>query len=465
MLNPTIFREYDVRGVVGRDLTEETVELLGRAFGTYLRERGFSIASVGRDCRPSSPSFAQAIARGLTACGIDVVDIGTVPTPLLYFSMFLHSAAPQKGPDIQAAVMVTGSHNPKEFNGFKLCAGRAALFGEQIKEVARIAMAGKWAEGRGSVSELDVKPAYVERLVSDARLGPKRLKVVIDAGNGTGGVVACPMFERLGVAVVPLYCEMDGEFPNHHPDPTVPENLADLRRKVVEEGADLGIAYDGDADRLGIVTEKGDIVFGDMVLLILARALLEEHPGAAIVSEVKCSQVLFDEIARAGGKAEMWKVGHSLIKARMAEVGALLGGEMSGHIFYRHRWYGFDDAIYASLRFIEVLSKHSGPASTLLADIPRTVATPEVRVECPDEIKFSVVAELTKYYKDAGYRVIDVDGARVQYDNGWGLVRASNTQPVLVFRFEGTSEEAVKAIRAEMLGKAQQVQERLLATP
>lgn len=455
MINPTIFREYDIRGIVGQDLTDDTVFVIGRAFGTLLREKGHRVATLGRDCRISSPRFAAAIASGLTSCGVDVVDLGVIPTPLLYFSMFLADATAASGPDIRAGVMVTGSHNPKDFNGFKLCVDRAALYGEQIREVARIAAGGQFSEGRGETSRLDVVPLYLERVVSDARLGPRRPKVVVDAGNGTGGVVAVPLFERLGIEVIPLFCEMDGEFPHHHPDPTVPENLETLRREVVAREADLGIAYDGDADRLGIVTEKGDIVFGDMILLVLARALLREQPGAAIVSEVKCSQVLFDEVARAGGRAEMWKVGHSLIKARMAEIGALLGGEMSGHLFFRHRWYGFDDAIYSSLRFVEVLSWHDGPVSSLLADIPRTVTTPEIRVDCPDDLKFRVVEAMTAYYKEAGFPVVDVDGARVRFDDGWGLVRASNTQPVLVFRFEASSEEALNAIRSEMLARAE----------
>lgn len=455
MVNPLIFREYDVRGVVGRDLTDESVLVLGRAFGTYLRERGQRVATVGRDCRTSSPAFAAAIARGLTSCGVDVVDLGVVPTPLLYFSMFLADATAPPGPDIPAGVMVTGSHNPKDFNGFKLCSDRAALFGDEIREVARIAMSGRFADGSGRVTRLDVVPAYLDRVAGDARLGPRRPRVVVDAGNGTGGVVALPLFARLGIEATPLFCDMDGEFPNHHPDPTVPANLEDLRREVVARGADLGIAYDGDADRLGIVTEQGGIVFGDMTLLVLARALLREHPGASIVSEVKCSQVLFDEVHRAGGRAEMWKVGHSLIKARMAEIGALLGGEMSGHIFFRHRWFGFDDAIYSSLRFVEVLSRHDGPASSLLADIPETVTTPEIRVDCPDEVKFRVVEAMTAHYKDAGFSVVDVDGARVRFEDGWGLVRASNTQPVLVFRFEANSDEALRAIRDGMLARAE----------
>lgn len=459
MVNPLIFREYDIRGVVGQDLTDVTAGILGRAFGTYLRGHGVQSAMLGRDCRTSSPWLADAVAAGLNSCGVDVVDLGVVPTPLLYFSLFLAEGGPGgravDGPDVRAGVMVTGSHNPKEFNGFKVCADRAALYGEQIREIARIAMSGKFAEGSGAVRRYDVVPAYLERVASDARLGSRTLKVVVDAGNGTGGVVALPLFERLGIEAIPLFCDMDGEFPNHHPDPTITQNLEDLRREVLSHGADLGIAYDGDADRLGIVTERGEVVFGDMILLVLARALLREHPAASIVSEVKCSQVLFDEVARAGGRAEMWKVGHSLIKARMAEIGALLGGEMSGHLFFRDRWFGFDDAIYSSLRFLEVLSHHDGPASSLLADVPKVVSTPEIRVDCPDEVKFQVVKSLADFYKASGLSVLDVDGARVRFPDGWGLVRASNTQPVLVFRFEADTEEALRAIRDEMLSRAE----------
>lgn len=452
-LNPYIFREYDIRGVVGTDLTDATVEILGRAWGTWLVDHGQDRCTLGRDCRISSPDFAAALTRGMAACGIDVVDVGIVPTPLLYFSMF-HL-------DVDAGVMITGSHNPKDFNGFKVCASKAALFGSAIAEIGRIAAEGRFAQGTGEVSNRDIVPAYLDRVASHHKLGSRKLKVVVDAGNGTGGVVALPLFQRLGIETIPLYCEMDGEFPNHHPDPTVPDNLEDLKKKVVETGADIGVAFDGDADRIGVVTETGEVLFGDMILLVLSLALLKEEPGAGIVSEVKCSQVLFDEIEKAGGRAVMWKVGHSLIKARMAEDGALLGGEMSGHIFFRHRWYGFDDAIYSALRLLEVLSSGDRPASRLLEGIPLMHSTPEIRLDCPDEIKVQVVDEMTRLFKSRNADVVDVDGVRVRFPNGWGLVRSSNTQPVLVFRFEADSEEALDNISTAMLSKADEITNRL----
>ena len=454
-LNPQIFREYDIRGVIGQDLTNESVHWLGLAFGTYLRNLGISKATVGMDCRPSSQGFLQAIQAGLQETGIDTIAIGVIPTPLLYFSMF-HL-------DVDGAVMVTGSHNPNEFNGFKLCAFKQALFGEQIKEVQKIAESGKFGSGHGKAETYDIVPPYIERVASDARMGGRRLKVVVDAGNGTGGVVAVPLYRRLGVEVVPLFCEMDGTFPNHHPDPTVPKNLEALRKKVVEVQADVGLAFDGDADRLGVVTEKGDIVFGDMILLVLSLALLEEEKGAKIVSEVKCSQVLFDEIAKASGVPIMWKVGHSLIKAKMAEEGALLGGEMSGHIFFRHRWFGFDDAIYTGSRFLEVMSRTNEPLSEVVGRLPKKVSTPEIRVDCPDEIKFDVVSRLVDFFSAQGFDVVSVDGARVRFEDGWGLVRASNTQPVLVFRFEADNHEALLRIQNFMMAKAKEVQNEMQA--
>ncbi|NOZ02724.1 MAG: phosphomannomutase/phosphoglucomutase [Deltaproteobacteria bacterium] len=453
-LNPDIFREYDIRGIVGTDLTNATVEVLGRAWGTWIRKSARDVCVVGRDCRISSPAFAEALIRGITACGVRVKDIGIVPTPLLYFSMF-HL-------DIDCGVMITGSHNPKNFNGFKVCANKSALYGSDIAEVGRIASSGDFADGQGEVSHADVINAYMDKVASGARLGSRSLKVVVDAGNGTGGVVAIPLFQRLGIDAVPLYCEMDGEFPNHHPDPTVPSNLDDLSRKVIETGADLGIAFDGDADRIGVVTETGEVIYGDMILLILALALLRDNPGAEIVSEVKCSQVLFDEIEKAGGRAVMWKVGHSLIKAKMAEDGALLGGEMSGHMFFRHRWYGFDDAIYSAIRFLEVLSAGDQPASRLLEGVPVMKSTPEIRLDCPDGIKFKVVDAMTDLFKSRHSDVIDVDGVRVRFPHGWGLVRSSNTQPVLVFRFEADSDEALENISTAMMSKAEEFKKRLM---
>jgi len=448
MINKEIFREYDIRGIVDRDLTSETVELLGKGIGTYLLQSGIRHAVVGRDCRLSSPGFATSLNSGLISTGIDVVDVGVVTTPELYFSMFHF--------DISGGVMITGSHNPPDFNGFKVCAQKASIFGDEIRKIYGIIEKGEFATGEGSVHERGVEVAYRKYLVGNSRMGERKLKVVLDAGNGTACVSAVPIFKALGVDITGLYCEMDGHFPNHHPDPTVMRNLKALSQKVVEEKADLGIAFDGDGDRIGVVDEQGNPIFGDRLLLILARALIKERPDAEIIAEVKCSQVLFDEIEKAGGKALMWRVGHSLIKAKMAEDNALLGGEMSGHIFFRHRYLGFDDATYAALRLLEILSSHDGTISSLLADVPKTSTTPEIRVECPDSIKFEVVNRAVAAFKQ-DYDVIDVDGARVRFEHGWGLVRPSNTQPVLVYRFEADSEQNLDEIRDLMTGRVDEI--------
>ncbi len=449
-LNPLIFREYDIRGLVGSDLDDRTVDLIARAFGTWLRRRGVSCAVVGGDCRISSSRFRELVAAGLNATGIDVVDLGMVTTPLTYFAMY-HL-------EIGAGVMITGSHNPREFNGLKLCADKTSVYGAQIQEIRAIAESGDFLSGRGGKRALDIAPDYIDRIVADCRV-PRDcgIKVVVDAGNGTGGITAVPLLERLGCKVIRLYCDPDGNFPNHHPDPTVIENLAELQRAVVAHGADVGFGFDGDADRIGVVTEDGAVVFGDMVLLTLALSLLRELPGAEIVSEVKGSHLLYSEIARAGGRGVMWKVGHSLIKARMAETDVPLGGEISGHMFFKYRWYGFDDAVYAATRYLEVLCASGGPASALLAGVPRTFATPELRLDCPDEIKVAVVDELTRHYIDAGHDVVTIDGARVSFGGGWGLVRPSNTQPVLVLRFEADSAESLETIRNEMMTRARDV--------
>lgn len=448
MINSDIFREYDIRGIVDRDLTAKSVGLLGKGIGTYLLGRGIKHAVVGRDCRLSSLGFAQSLNAGLTATGIEVVDVGMVATPELYFSMFHY--------DIDGGVMITGSHNPPDFNGFKVCADKASIFGDGIRKIYEIIKKGDFAQGSGKIHERDVQPAYQKYLIGNARMGKRRLKVVLDAGNGTACMSAMPVFERLGIDVTGLYCKPDGRFPNHHPDPTIMKNLAELQNKVVEEKADLGIAFDGDGDRIGVVDEQGRPIFGDRLLLVLARALLKKRPGAEIVAEVKCSQVLFDQVEKAGGKALMWKVGHSLIKAKMTQDNALLGGEMSGHIFFRHRYLGFDDATYAALRLMEIMSSNDGTMSSLLADIPRTSTTPEIRVACPDNIKFDVVRRAVERFKQ-DYTVIDVDGARVKFKHGWGLVRPSNTQPVLVYRFEADSQQELEKIKTLMMDRVNEI--------
>jgi phosphomannomutase/phosphoglucomutase len=441
MINPHIFREYDVRGIVGKDLNPDTVRTLGKGFGTYAVRKGVRTVMLGRDCRLSSPGFRDAMAEGLSSTGLSVVDVGICPSPLLYFSIL------QFGAD--GGVMITGSHNPPDFNGFKLCVGPSSLYGEKIQEVRRTIEAGEFASGAGPVTNRTVIPEY-RRYIKSILSIPRKLKVVVDAGNGTASEIAPDLFREMGMDVVELFCEMDGRFPNHFPDPTVPENLRFLVEAVREHGADVGVGYDGDADRIGAVDEKGNVIFGDYLLVLFAREILSRKPGAAVISEVKASQNLFDDVARHGGRPIMWKAGHSLIKQKMKEELAEVAGEMSGHIFFSDRYLGFDDAIYASARLFEILAGSDRPLSAMLSDLPSVVATPEIRVECPDDRKFRIVERVAEIVRPQAREVIDVDGVRALFDGGWGLVRASNTQPVLVLRFEGKDEAAVGRIRAVM---------------
>jgi phosphomannomutase/phosphoglucomutase len=453
-IDPTIFREYDIRGVVDRDLTEPAVELIGRGYAAEARAHGARRVTVGRDCRDHSPRLASALCKGLTEGGLDVVDLGTVTTPMQYFS--LHHL------DADGGIQITGSHNPPEYNGLKVSLGKASLHGEQIQQLRRRIEAGALPVGPspGRIERQDVLEAYLDACAAHVRPGPRRLKVVADAGNGTAGPFCVPALERLGFEVVPLFCDLDPTFPNHHPDPTVEANLEHLKAAVRENRADVGLAFDGDADRVGAVDEQGNVLWGDQILILLARAVLEEVPGATIVGEVKCSKTLYDDIERRGGKALMWKAGHSLIKAKMKETGAALAGEMSGHIFFKHRWFGFDDGIFAGLRLLEVMSRTDRPLSALLADIPRTFSTPELRVDCPETLKFPLVRAVTEHLKQA-HEVIDVDGARVIFPDGWGLIRASNTQPLLVLRFEAETEARLAELRAYVEGELARVRARL----
>jgi phosphomannomutase/phosphoglucomutase len=452
-ISPTIFREYDIRGLVGGDLTDEGVELIGKGLGTLVLQRAGSgapakkVVVVGRDCRESSPRFAKAFISGLCSTGVDAVEIGVVPTPLTYFAAQAFAA--------DGLCMITGSHNPPEYNGLKVGVGKSTLHGKDIQKLRELIEEGDFEKGEGRSFQKDIVNPYKDYVRGNLRLGHRKLKVVVDAGNGTGGVVAVPLFQSMGIEVVPLFLEMDGRFPNHHPDPTVEKNLADLKRKVIETRADVGIAYDGDADRVGAVDEKGNVLWGDQLMILFSRALLEEHPGAAIVGEVKCSMTLYEDIAKKGGRPIMWKAGHSLIKAKMKEEGALLAGEMSGHIFFANRWFGFDDGIYASGRMLELLSRTDRPVSQLLADVPKTHSTPEIRIDCPENEKFEVVRRAQEFFARK-YDAITVDGVRVIFPDGWGLVRASNTQALLVLRFEAKTPERLAEIQRLITGKVEE---------
>jgi phosphomannomutase/phosphoglucomutase len=439
-VNPRSFREYDIRGVAERDLDDATVRALGTALGK--RVAGATIV-VGRDPRVHSPRLFAALTDGIRVHA-DVIDIGIVPTPVLYFAA--HHLTPA------ASVMITGSHNPPEDNGFKLMLGSETLHGPAIAELRGEveALLGKPAQPpHRSITSRDVTAAYLDHAVSQLELGPRRFKVVVDAGNGAGGPTAVSLYRRLGFDVVPLYCELDGRFPNHHPDPTQPENVADLIATVKKEGAEVGIALDGDADRVGAIDGTGRILWGDQLMILLGKALLAEVPGAKFVGEVKCSQAMYDELAAAGGEVEMWKVGHSLIKARMKETGAQLAGEMSGHMFFAHRWLGFDDAIYSGARLLELLSIGDRTLAERAAELPAAINTPELRIDCPDDKKVALVAAVTKRLEadPAVQGVVTIDGVRAKFEGGWGLVRASNTQPALVMRCEAATDERLAEIK------------------
>ena len=447
-LNPEVFREYDVRGVVDRDLTPDFAYCLGRAIGTYAFGQGVRKMTLGRDCRLSSESYQEALGRGLVNAGIDVSDIGLCATPMLYFSI-RHLGA-------DGGVMVTGSHNPPDFNGFKICIGPDTIYGEEIQELRRIIENSVYADnGPGSLRRTDVSQAYEDYLFRNVEIR-EGLKIAVDAGNGVGGLFASPLLKRFGCCVTEIHCDPDGRFPNHFPDPTIPENLRELIRAVREEKADVGIAYDGDADRIGVITDRGEILWGDELLLLFSRFILKANPGAAVIGEVKCSQKLYDDIAGNGGRAIMWKAGHSLIKGKMKEENALLAGEMSGHIFFADRYFGYDDAIYATIRLLEILSESGKRLSELMADVPRTFSTPEIRVDCPDRIKFRVVEAVRNHFRKT-HDIIAIDGVRVSFGDGWGLLRASNTQPVLVLRFEAPTEARLAAIRGEIEGTLKEI--------
>lgn len=433
-MNSSVFREYDIRGLVNIDMNEADVVRLGRAFGTYLADRGATEALLGWDSRASSPAYRDAMAEGLMATGIHVIDIGQVTTPIFYFAR-VHF-------DREAGVMITASHNPAEYNGFKMAHGKSTIYGEEIQEVRRIMERGEFREGRGSRVEANPVPAYLAMLKEKIRLGPRPLKVVVDCGNGTPSLFAEDVMKAFGVDAIPLYCTPDPTFPNHHPDPVVAKNLTDLIKTVQAEHADLGVAFDGDGDRIGVVDEKGQIIWGDRLMILYWREIAAKYPGTPAIVEVKCSQTLYDELERLGAKPQFYKTGHSLIKAKMRELNAVFTGEMSGHMFFADEYYGYDDAFYAAGRLFRLLSNTEEPLSALLESVPNLPSTPEIRIDCPDDKKADVVTALKDHFRqDSAVKVIDIDGVRVVFPYGWGLVRASNTQPALVARAEADTPE------------------------
>ncbi len=440
--DPEILREYDIRGQVGKNLSKDDAYAVGLSFGTYIRRQGGKTASVGFDGRVSSPDFARAVIEGLAATGLDVTNVGLGPTPMLYFAV--------KHLKTDGGVMITGSHNPADYNGFKMTLQNGPVYGEAVQELGRIAAAGAYESGNGAVKEFDIRDIYVDRLLRDWT-GHRDIRVAWDCGNGAAGEIVRRLTKKLPGEHILLFDEIDGSFPNHHPDPTVDKNLADLIETVRREKCDLGVAFDGDADRIGAVDEKGDILRCDTMITIYAREVLKDHPGAPIIGDVKCSQVMYDEIARLGGKPVMWKTGHSLIKAKMYEMKSPLSGELSGHIFFGHKWYGFDDGIYCTVRLMNAVAAADGPASSLTAHLPKIFNTPEVRFEVDEKRKFSLVAQVAesvKAQKNPGWDVNEIDGVRVTTPQGWWLLRASNTQHVLVARAEARTQKDLDYLKS-----------------
>ncbi|MBF0100817.1 MAG: phosphomannomutase/phosphoglucomutase [Desulfobacterales bacterium] len=450
-MNPTIFREYDIRGIADEDITEKDTFLIGKAFGTYLKSHQCHKLTVGRDCRLTSLYFCENLIQGLLSSGCEVIDIGVCPTPVLYFS--IHHLKQEGG------IIVTASHNPPEYNGFKLCLGLDSVHGKELRLLHELIEHNNFIHGKGKVVKVDVRQAYQDFIINGISLS-RSFRIGIDAGNGTAGVLAIPILNELGCEIHELYCDMDGRFPNHQADPTVAENMQDLIRLVLEHKLEVGIGYDGDGDRIGVVDEKGRIVYGDQLIILFARDILSRHPGATFISEVKCSKVMYDDIEKHGGKAIMWKTGHSLIKQKMKEEKALLAGEMSGHMFFADRYLGYDDAIYASCRLLEILANSQKTLSQLIDELPKTATTPEIRVECPEHIKFQLVEQVAAIFKKE-YNVIDIDGVRIVFEDGWGLVRASNTQPVLVLRFEAMTESRLQEIRGLVESKVAEIKKTL----
>ena len=442
-MNFEIFREYDIRGIAGKDMTEEDVINIGKAYGTFLQPHNNKKVIVGRDCRKTSDRYSELFIKGVMLTGYNVIDIGVCSTPVLYFSIYHLN-------ETNGGVMVTASHNPPEHNGFKLMKGFGSIHSQGLQELRKIIEKQDYitSKDKGKVEQVDVISPYIKYIQENISIS-KKIKIGVDAGNGTGGITALPVLKGLGCEVHDIYCDMDGNFPNHSPDPSAEKNMTSLIKLVKEKNLDLGVGYDGDADRIGIIDENGNFIYNDRLVIIFAREILSRKPGSTFISEVKCSKVMYDDIEKHGGIAIMWRTGHSLIKKKMKEEKAELAGEMSGHMFFKDRYFGFDDALYATCRLLEIIADTGKSVSELISDLPETYVTPEIRADCADDKKFKVVEKITKHFKKI-YNVIDIDGMRVLYDDGWGLVRASNTQPCLVLRFEALTQNRLDQIKDEI---------------
>ena len=442
-INKNVFRSYDIRGIAGEELTEEFAELLGKTFGSYIQDRGEKEVIVGHDCRESADYLVRGLEKGLISTGVKVYNIGLVTTPMVYYSRKLLKIGP--------AIQVTASHNPKEYNGFKMCVEeeKESIYGDRILEIYDYMVKGKFIAGNGSKEDISIKEAYIEEITKRVKLGNRKIKAVVDCANATASIVSVETIEKLGVEVIPLYCNIDPTFPNHHPDPSVEKNMIDLANKVKETGADVGFGFDGDGDRIGVVDDKENMIFGDMYMLIMWREVIKNNPNANALVEVKCSQKLWDELEKIGAKPEFVRTGNPYIKAKMKENNVPFSGEMSGHIFFRDEYYGFDDALYAAARFLRMLSNTDMKVSDMLKDTKNYVTTPEITKNVGDDKKFDMIEKAVNAFKMLGYNVVDVDGARVIFENGWGLIRASNTSPKVTMRFEATSQEELEKIQKE----------------
>jgi len=441
-INERIFRQYDIRGIYGEDLTAKDAELIGKAFGTFIKRKGEKEAIVGRDNRKSSQEIFNSLVRGLLETGINVKDIGLVISPIFYYSTYLYG--------IKSGIMITASHNPAQYNGFKVQYDGRTLYGEELQTIRKMILEDDFEHGQGRLTAQSPVNNYISLIKEKIKLDGRKLKVVVDCGNGTAGVFAPRLLKELGCEVVPLYCDSNPDFPNHFPDPVKPENLKDLIEAVKSSKADIGVGFDGDGDRIGVVDDQGSIIWGDMLMILFWREILPKYPGSPAIVEVKCSETLVDEIKRLGGRPIFYKTGHSLIKAKMKELNAVFTGEMSGHMFFADEYLGYDDALYACARLLRILSQSGKPLSELLSDVPKAFATPEIRVECAEEEKGTYVEKAKKYFDALGKKSIDVDGVRVLFENGWGLVRASNTGPELIIRCESKTQDGLEMIKKEI---------------